>query len=259
METTDSHDFPAGCALVFGGSGGLGGAIAELLARRGSDVALTYRSRPQPAHEVAAAVAAQGRSATVLECDVANRAAVAAAVRAAQAAHGRVHTVISAGGLVYDTGRLADLTEESFRAVVETDVLGFFNISQAAVPALRQGGGGSIVALITPALGQCVPRAALSSTPKAAVAMMIRQLAAEEGPNGIRANAVGPGVIGDAGMVLPLREGPGRKTMDQALTMTPLRRFGKAIEVAETVVFLASARASYISGQLLMVDGGMLA
>ncbi|MBL6750682.1 MAG: SDR family oxidoreductase [Nevskia sp.] len=251
-------DFPAGCAIVFGGSGGLGRAIAGLLAERGADVVLTYRTRPQPAQAVAAEIRAIGRKASALPCELSDRAAVESVVRAAQAEYGRVHTVVSAGGLVYDTGRLAELRESSFRGVVETDVIGFFNISQAAVPALREGGGGAIVAIVTTALAHVVPRTALSAAPKAAVATMIKHLATEEGVNGIRANAVGPGVI-DAGMVIPLRQGPSRKTMDLAIGMTPLRRFGRAEEVAETVVFLASAKAGYISGQVLMVDGGMLA
>jgi NAD(P)-dependent dehydrogenase (short-subunit alcohol dehydrogenase family) len=255
----EGADFPEGCAIVFGGSGGLGGHIAGLLAQRGADVVVTYRSRQQAAGEVAAAIRAGGRRASVLACDVADRSAVNAVVQQAQAEYGRVHTVVSASGMVYDTGRLAELREDSFRGVIDTDVIGFFNISQAAVPALRRGGGGAVVAVVTTALAHVVPRTTLSAAPKAAVAVMIKQLATEEGVNGIRANAVGPGVIGDAGMVLPLREGPARKTMDLAIGMTPLRRFGKAGEVAEAVVFLASARSGYISGQVLMVDGGMMA
>jgi NAD(P)-dependent dehydrogenase (short-subunit alcohol dehydrogenase family) len=252
------RDFPDGCAVIFGGSGGLGKASAGLMAERGTDVVVTYRSRPAEAEGLVKDVRAMGRKATAAACDVTDRSAVAAVLSQAQKDYGRVHTVVSAGGLVFDTGALVDFKPESFRGVIEADVFGFFNIAQAAVPVLRAGGGGSIVALVTCAIARTVPTDALSATPKAAVAMMVRHLATEEARYGIRANAVGPGVI-DAGMVIPLRETPAKLLLDQAVEFTPLGRLGSAAEVAETVAFLASSKAAYITGQILMVDGGLAA
>jgi NAD(P)-dependent dehydrogenase (short-subunit alcohol dehydrogenase family) len=125
------------------------------------------------------------------------------------------------------------------------------------VPALRVGGGGSITALITTAVERTVPTDALSATPKAAVAMMIRMLATEEVNNGIRANAVGPGVV-EGGMVPPMRADEQTKNLlDSAVAVTPMGRLGLVEEIAEAVAFLASAKASYITGQRLMVDGGL--
>lgn len=251
-------NFPDGCAIVFGGSGGLGQASAGLMAERGSDIVVTYRSRADEARSFVEALRKMGRKAEALPCDVTDRVQVDAVFAAAVKSFGRVHTVVSAGGLVFDTGPLADFKPESFRGVIETDVIGFFNIAQAGIPILRAGKGGSFVALITCATKRTVPLDALSATPKAAVQMMVRQIATEEARNGIRANAVGPGVI-DGGMVIPMMKTETKKLLDMAVEFTPLGRLGRCEEIAEAVAYLASSKAAYITGQSLMVDGGLSA
>ncbi len=250
-------DFPGdGCAIVFGASGGLGQSTAGLLAERGANVVATYRSRPDPVNDVVAGIRKMGRKATAIECDVMTRASVDKVVSEALKEYGRIHTVVSAGGILFGTGPLIDFKDDEFRGVIETDVFGFFNISKAVVPALRKGGGGSITALITSAVSGIVPEDTLSSVPKAAVWMMVRQLASEEARNGIRANAVGPGVV-NGGMVLPMLQGPAKKILDMAVEATPLHRMGECSEIAEALAFLASSKAAYVTGQFLMVDGGL--
>lgn len=255
----DEPEYPAsGCALVFGASGGLGRAIAGLLAERGTDVVVTYRSNREPVDSLVREVEGMGRRALVMECDVTDRGAVDGVVDAAKEL-GPVHTVVSAGGLQFITRPLAEFEPQLFHDVIDTDVRGFFNIAQSTVPVLRDAGGGTITALITCAVARTVPTDALSATPKAAVAMMVRQLATEEAANGIRANAVGPGVI-DGGMVPPMRSDPTTaELLDQATAFTPLGRLGDEGEVAEAVAFLASSKARFITGQLVMVDGGLSA
>lgn len=251
-------DFPGGCAIIFGGSGGLGQATAGLMAERGSDIVVTYRSRADEANKLVETLKSMGRGALAVRCDVTKRDEVDEAYAAATKTFKRVHTVVSAGGLVFDTGPLAAFRAESFRGVIETDVIGFFNIAQAGIPVLRAGKGGSFVALITCATKRTVPLDALSATPKAAVQMLVRHIAAEEARNGIRANAVGPGVI-DGGMVIPMMKTETKKLLDMAVEFTPLGRLGLCEEIAEAVAFLASSRAAYITGQSLMVDGGLSA
>jgi NAD(P)-dependent dehydrogenase (short-subunit alcohol dehydrogenase family) len=257
---SEAPDFPTrGCAIVFGATGGLGRASAGLIAERGSDVVLTYRSREAEAEALAEEIRGLGRRATVVHCDVAVPASVQQVADTAKSEHGGVHTVISAGGLVFHTAPMIEFSDEIFRGVIDTDVIGFFNIAKATVPLLRHNGGGSIVALITCAVSRTVPTDALSAVPKAAVSMMVRHLATEEAANGIRANAVGPGVI-DGGMVIPMRDDPATAALlDLAVDFTPLGRLGSESEIAEVVAFLASSKASYITGQLLMADGGLAA
>ncbi|HEY2206280.1 MAG TPA: SDR family NAD(P)-dependent oxidoreductase [Pseudonocardia sp.] len=251
-------EFPdTGCAVVFGATGGIGAATAGLLAQRGCDVVLTYRSRSEEAERLAASIRELGRKATVLGCDVTQRSEVTQVVETALAEHGRIHTVVSAAGLVFHTGPLVDFADDTFAGVIQADVIGFFNIAKATVPALRDGGGGSVTALITSAVDRTVPTDALSATPKAAVTMMMRQLATEEAAHGVRANAVGPGVL-EGGMVIPMRDDPTTKALlERAVDVTPLGRLGLVEEVAEAITFLASSKASYVTGQRLMVDGGL--
>jgi NAD(P)-dependent dehydrogenase (short-subunit alcohol dehydrogenase family) len=249
-------DFPKdGCAIIFGGSGGLGQSAARLLAARGSPVVVTYKSREKEAGAVVKQIADHGGKALAVKADVRDPKSCQAATAAAVAKFGRIHTVISAGGLAFGTPALADCPPDDFRNVIETDVIGFFNIAQATLPAVRKGGG-SYVAIITTAVHRTYPGDTLSGPPKAAMAALISQIVLEEAKHGIRANAVGPGVI-NAGMVLPMYDTPAKALLDYAVDITPLKRLGTDLEVAEAVVFLASRRASYITGQFLMVDGGL--
>lgn len=203
-----------------------------------------------------AEITKRGGKAISVQADLRDRESVASAARRAHEAFGRMHTVISTGGLVFGTPTLADTDPEDFRNVLETDVVGFFNVAQATLPLVRKGGGGAYVGVITTAVHRTYPGDTLSATPKAAMAALLKQIVLEEAQHGIRANGVGPGVI-HAGMVLPMLNSPAKALLDLAVDLTPLKRAGTDREVAEAVVFLASRRASYITGQMLMVDGGL--
>jgi 3-oxoacyl-[acyl-carrier protein] reductase len=169
---------------------------------------------------------------------------------------GGVHTAIYAAGPYIPMRFISQQPAAAFREVMEHDTFGCFNLIQAVLPHLRTSKG-SFTALVTPAIRRYAVRDILSAAPKAAIEALVKGLAAEEGRFGIRANAVGVGVITD-GLYHALVESGDfdQRFLDASRQVMALKRLGTAEEVAEGVVFLASSRARWITGQTLMVDGG---
>jgi len=246
----------SGVALVTGGSGGLGEMICRRLAQRGCDVALTYNRRREPAEHVRDEILRTGREGSIWQLDLRDASAAAGVAAEVLEQFGSVHTLVHAAGLYVDQIHLSRVEPAKYQDHLIGEAAGFFNIVHPLLPALREVRG-AVVAVTTMATRRYPIKDGLSSSPKGAVEALVRALAVEEGRFGVRLNCVGPGVLLD-GMASRFRE---TGEMDDraaqvALSRIPLGRFGNAIDIAEAVCFLASPGASYITGQMLDVDGG---
>lgn len=253
-------EFSNGAAIVFGGSGGLGTDICRLFAKCGSDVAFTYNRNKDAAAKTATRVEAAGAKCHFGAVNIEDPLAVERFFSEALDVFGDLHTVIFATGAALELKPMRDITPEKFARTIDTDVNGFFNVVHAAVPHLRARGGGAIVALLTTAVKRNLEYDGLSAIPKAGVQQLLQVVAREEGSANIRVNAVAPGVI-DVGIVNSdfMADELAKSVIETCLDATPMKRMGKPEDVAEAVVFLASKRAAYITGQTLHVDGGFSA
>jgi 3-oxoacyl-[acyl-carrier protein] reductase len=248
--------FASGAAVVAGGSGGIGAAICRQLAEGGSHVALTYHRNKDKAEAVAETIRAAGREAQIASIDHNDEAAVAAFVAETAQRFGGVHTAVYAAGPYINMRFVSQIEPKLFRETLSTDLFGCHNLLHACLPHLRKARG-AIVAMATPAVIRATSRDILSAAPKAAIEALIKHIAIEEGRFGIRANAVGVGILHD-GMYHALKASGdfNDRYMAAAAKNVALGRTGTAEEIADASVFLASDKAAYITGQTLNVDGG---
>jgi NAD(P)-dependent dehydrogenase (short-subunit alcohol dehydrogenase family) len=245
-----------GAALVTGGSGGIGRAVVRLLARRGSDVAFTWRANQEAAEKLHDVAAGYGVRVSTHRLDTSDPAACERVVSEAAERHGGLHTLVHAAGPHVPMTHLSGVDSQSMTDQLGADAGGFFHVVRPALQHLRAAEG-CIVAVTTAATTRFPVRDAMSSAPKAAVEALVRALAVEEGRYGVRANCVGPGMLTDGMAERLIDSGElDDHALDVARTHIPLRRFGIAHDIAEAVCFLASSRAGFISGQKLDVDGG---
>jgi 3-oxoacyl-[acyl-carrier protein] reductase len=250
-------DFQNKKALVTGGSRGIGRAVCLELARRGAEVAFIYRNRDAEAEATAAEIGALGRRALALKADLAQSSAVSAAVDQAAAELGRLDVLVQAAGAVGAWHETAELSIEEWDRYIAVDLSGAFYAIRAALPHLRSGGGGAIVAISAIAAQMCQPRNVQGAAAKAGLEAIVRVVAREEGKRGIRANAVAIGLTDtDMGRAALAQWGP--QTSERVVRAIPLRRIGTPEEVARVVCFLAGPDAGYITGKVLQVDGGQI-
>ena len=237
-------------AIVTGGSRGIGRAIVELLAAEGAHVTFFYRDNTAAAAEVVAAGHARGAAIATLQVDIRDAAACAAAVEGVAERRGRIDILVNNAGITRDNV-LAAFDDEDVAAVLDTNVIGVFNVTRAVVPYMTSQRAGTIVNLSSVAGDKGGRGQTNYAASKGAIDAFTRALAVELAPRNIRVNAVAPGVI-ETEMSAAVREQSG----DEVLKKVLLRRYGKPEEIAYAVWFLASAYASYITGQVVSVDGG---
>jgi NAD(P)-dependent dehydrogenase (short-subunit alcohol dehydrogenase family) len=240
---------------VTGGTGAVGAATIDLLVEDGYDVAFTFRSNRAKADDLAQGWRAGGAAVTGAAVDLTADEA-SAGIEALVAGLGGLDLLVHASGPLIPQRWISAIDTSLYARHLDHESVAFFRVLEAALPHLRSSGG-ALVAVTTMAVRKYPLRDVLSASPKASIEALVKAVAAEEGKYGVRANCVGPGILADGigGAIVANGEFP-QEAQDFAMKQVPLRRFGGGAEVAEAVRFLASSRASYITGQCLDVDGG---
>jgi 3-oxoacyl-[acyl-carrier protein] reductase len=253
LVTGDKHMFQLDgkVALVTGGVRGIGRAVAACLAKAGAHVVVNYVSNEDAARETVDAITSAGGRAEAVRFDVSDGERVDEAIGSIAKQHGRLDILVNNAGLALDQ-LLLRVKDEEIEKTFAINVRGALYCSRAAVRTMMRARRGRIINLSSVVAEAGNPGQAVYSASKAAVIGLTKTLAREYASRGITVNAVAPGYI-ETDMT--------SKLSDQARTMiiaqTPLGRVGTADEVAAAVLFVASDEASYVTGQVLRVNGGM--
>ena len=241
-------------AVVIGGTSGIGLAIACGLAEAGADVIPTSR-RIEQVEKAAQEIETRGRRTLRLTSDVSNRESLQGVLDAAVEAFGKVDILVNSAGRTKRAPTI-DFTEDDWNGILDTNLTGTLRACQVFGRHMIERGYGRIINIASIASFVALLEVAAYSASKAAVAALTKSLAIEWAQHGVCVNAIAPGVF-PTELNRKLLDGTQRG--QEFLLRTPMRRFGKVEELAGAAVFLASDAASYVTGEVLVVDGGMLA
>ncbi len=239
-------------ALVTGASRGIGRAIAQELAARGAKVVVNYHSSAEAAEEVVRTIEENGGSAVAVQADVSDFAAAQSLVKSTIETFGQIDILVNNAGTTHDT-LLLMMKEEQWDRVIDTNLKSVFNCCKAAArPMVRRKQGGRIINIssVSGIVGQAGQANYAAS--KAGIIGFTKSLAKELGSRNITVNAVAPGFV-----LTDLTAGLPDELVQKSLEYIPLGRWGELPEIANVVAFMASDEASYVTGQVISVDGGI--
>lgn len=235
-------------ALVFGGSRGIGAATVSKLAEQGFDVAYTYVANPP-----AGAGASSGAKVSGYKVDITDPAAVADVFATVKRDFGEApDCIVANAGINVPPAPVADFDNDNFRKLVEVNLVGAFNVLQHAARNVRDGG--TIIGVTTTLVRFAAPGLGPYSATKAAFECLLRSMQKELAGRGIRVNGVAPGPV-DTDL---FRSGKDEAAVQRSAGMSPFNRVGKPEEVAEVIAFLASPKSSWVAGQIVQPNGGLV-
>lgn len=239
-------------ALITGGSRGIGAATAHAFASAGYAVTILYYRNAKMAEDIVMSLRQEGHEAVAISADIKDYSAIRHAVQKANLQFGAVDVLVSNAGIAAQQ-LFTDVTPEEFKDMMDTHVTGLYNITQAVLPGMIAKKTGSIIT-VSSIWGITGASCEVSySTAKAAVIGFTRSLAKEVGPSNINVNCVAPGVI-DTDMNRSLTPDDIKDICEE----TPLGRIGTPKEIADVILFLASEKASFITGQVISPNGGLV-
>ena len=238
-------------AIVTGGSRGIGRGIVKAFAAEGAKVAFIYKGNRQAAESLATEIAQAGGVAKAFQCDVASHDDAFKVVEAVEADWGPIQILVNNAGVIRD-GLFVAMKPEEWDVVVQTNLGGTFNFCHALAMKLARQRKGRIINISSVAAQNTNPGQTNYAASKGAINSFTRALAVELAGRGVTVNAIAPGFI-----ETDMSENVRNKAGDLIKKMIPLKRLGQPDDIAKVAVFLASADAAYITGQIITVDGGL--
>lgn len=245
-----------GAAFVIGGSGGLGKAVCQVLANEWSGLFFTYNRNQRAAQDLKDELDPVCPT-DYCAMDVTDIQSVQSGIAAAVERFGQIGTLVFASGANIEQPYVANIEQDEWDRVLNIELSGFTRTVRHILPVFRQQGFGTLVSVVSFAPYHFPPGDALSAVPKAGIEVLCRAIAKEEGRYGIRANSVAPGII-NAGLGNVFQDklfNP--EIWQQQRKRVPLKRFGEGEDIAHAAAFLASEKSRYITGQTIIVDGGL--
>lgn len=237
--------------MITGGSRGIGRAMAIAMAQAGADVAVIYNGNKEAADKVCEEIRAMGRQAAAFKCDVGNFEEAGKTVQAVNKELGGLDVLVNNAGITKD-GLIFTLKEDDFDRVIETNLKGAFNTIKHAAKIMMKNRKGTIINITSVSGMMGNPGQANYAAAKAGMIGLTKTVAKELAARGITCNAIAPGFV-----ATEMTDKLSDEVKDSIDSVVPLKRMAQPDDIANAAVFLASDKASYITGEVLKVDGGL--